>query len=298
MIGPAKHGVRITVQSAETHSPFKNYFEQQQQQQQQRPLEDEWGSQSEDDVFPSLEENRIFIPGITQLTGKRGLVDETIHYTGFLPIEFQPYLSLTQAVLQEEDLSGRYKEDFYLLGSNRRKMKRCGMYFISKQIQNPLRKGSELLKGRNIIVLMCVDNIILLFWSWDISTAYDFEQYLTFNFRTISLSQARWFLGTEIVQNRDDRLLSLLPKSHIEKLGVKFNFEGRSSYPKVPISSGTLICKNQSQDTKSQIQGYQQKIGSIGHAAVSTRPGLSVVRWIHFEIFFKCWSEVVRFIFL
>ena len=35
------------------------------------------------------------------------------------------------------------------------------------------------------------------------------------------------------------------------------------------------MCKNGGQASKSQDQGYQQKIGSIGYAAVSTRPDIS-----------------------
>lgn len=67
----------------------------------------------------------------------------------------------------------------------------------------------------------------------------------------------------------------LSQQSYCEKIGIKFNIEGRTNYPKVPLPPTISISKNQGQATKSQIQGYQQKIGSIGYAAVSTRPDVS-----------------------
>ncbi|KAI1003292.1 hypothetical protein K3495_g4910 [Podosphaera aphanis] len=132
-----------------------------------------------------------------------------------------------------------------------------------------------LMRGRNAIVLVYVDDILLLFWPQDLSVANDFEKYLSSNFKTTSLGEAKWFLGIEIIRDKENKRLWLSQRSYIERLGENFNLEGRSSYPKVPIPPNISLCKNEHQATKSQNQGYQQKVRSIGHAAVSTRPDVA-----------------------
>lgn len=65
------------------------------------------------------------------------------------------------------------------------------------------------------------------------------------------------------------------PRSYCEKLGHKFDLQERSVYPKVPLPQSVTITKNEGDATKAQIKGYQQKVGSIGHSAVSTRPDVA-----------------------
>ena len=132
-----------------------------------------------------------------------------------------------------------------------------------------------LMTGRNVIILFYVDDILLLYWPQDIYIAQEFDCFLSSRFKTTCSGEAKWFLGINIIRDKINKRLWLSQQSYCEKIGIKFNIEGRTNYPKLPLPPSINVSKNQKQATKSQIQGYQQKIGSIGYAAVSTRPDVA-----------------------
>ena len=132
-----------------------------------------------------------------------------------------------------------------------------------------------LMRNRNVILLIYVDDLILLYWPLDAAIANDFENNLSSHFKTTIIGEARWFLGVEIIRNKTLGKLWLSQRSYCEKLGSKFDVKGRSTYPKVPLPPSSTMVINEARATKSQIKGYQQKVGSIGYAAVSTRPDIA-----------------------
>ncbi|KAI0996370.1 hypothetical protein K3495_g11810 [Podosphaera aphanis] len=117
-----------------------------------------------------------------------------------------------------------------------------------------------LMRGENTTLLIYLNDMILLFWPYDKCVAGKFESFLSSNFKMTSSEKIRVCLSQEL---------------YGQKLGIQFDLEGRKSYPKVPLPQGVVLCKNEGIATKSQIRGYQQKVGSIGHAAVSTRPDIA-----------------------
>ena len=131
------------------------------------------------------------------------------------------------------------------------------------------------MRAHNAILLIYVDDLILLYWPTDVYVANEFEKKPSSNFKLTSIGEAKWFLGIEIIRDRKNKRVWISQRFYCEKLGKKFNIEGRNSHPTIPLPQTTIICKNEGQASKSQIQGYQQKVGSLGYAAMSTRPDIS-----------------------
>ncbi|KAI0997575.1 hypothetical protein K3495_g10612 [Podosphaera aphanis] len=132
-----------------------------------------------------------------------------------------------------------------------------------------------LMKGRNMLIIFYVDDLILIYWPSDKLIADEFDLHLSSIFETTFLGEAKWFLGIQMIRDKKVKKLWLSQESYCSKIGVKFEITGREKYPATPLPSSSTFIENKEQATKSQIKGYQIKVGSIGHAAVSTRPDIA-----------------------
>jgi hypothetical protein len=101
----------------------------------------------------------------------------------------------------------------------------------------------------------------------------DFEQKLRAKYEVRELGKAKHFLGIRIVQDRSDRKLWLLQDSYIDKIAKKFHIKP-TKIPKTPLLSTDLV-KYEGKATNSQIQGYQQKVGTLNFPANITRPDIT-----------------------
>ncbi|KAI0995883.1 hypothetical protein K3495_g12298 [Podosphaera aphanis] len=129
-----------------------------------------------------------------------------------------------------------------------------------------------LMKGCNMLIIFYVEDLILIYWPSDKLIADEFDLHLSSIFETTFLGEAKWFLGIQMIRDKNIKKLWLSQESYCSKIGVKFEITGRENYPATPLPSSSTFIENKEQATKSQIKGYQIKVGSIGHAAVSTRP--------------------------
>ena len=132
-----------------------------------------------------------------------------------------------------------------------------------------------LMEGHGMWILFYVDDIILIYWPHDEVKAQQFREYVSKRFEITYAGEAKWFLGLEIRRDRVKKKLWLSQKSYIEKLGTKFNITGRTKYSSVPIPPNTKNVPNSLQASPSAIKGFQIMVGSIGHAAIATRPDIA-----------------------
>ena len=84
-----------------------------------------------------------------------------------------------------------------------------------------------LMKGRKMIIIFYVDDLILLYWPLDRLVADNFDMHLSSNFETTFLGEAKWFLGIQIVRDKLEKKLWLSQESYCEKIGAKFEVIGR-----------------------------------------------------------------------
>ena len=76
------------------------------------------------------------------------------------------------------------------------------------------------------------------------------------------------------MRDRESHKLWLCQDSYIEKIAHQFHVDTEEKAPRVPLATNELQpCLNEA--TTSEIQLYQQKIGSIGYVAVVTRPDVA-----------------------
>ncbi|CAM8981667.1 unnamed protein product [Rhodiola kirilowii] len=93
------------------------------------------------------------------------------------------------------------------------------------------------------------------------------------------LGKARKILGMIIERNRSDRFLKIHQKPYLEKVIAKYGNMNSKSV-KVPLAPHFLLSKSQSPKTDSEIVRmetvpYENVIGSLMYAMISTRPDLS-----------------------
>lgn len=142
--------------------------------------------------------------------------------------------------------------------------------------------GLEQVPG--IECLFICDYMLLFFFVDDIALIYDrrytpqVEEFQAKFFKIYEmryLGQIEWFLGIRITRDRTQPHLSLCQDSYIDKLIAKFNVNVSSKAPGAPLSSHEPLIKNNKQATAQQIHAYQQRVGSINFAAVTSRPDVS-----------------------
>ena len=82
----------------------------------------------------------------------------------------------------------------------------------------------------------------------------------------------QWFLGVEVIRQRDQRLIHLSQLAYIDKIRrLADQTDGRHNTPMAPIE----IKPRHDLAAPSEINRYQRKIGSLLFAAVTTRPDIA-----------------------
>jgi Reverse transcriptase (RNA-dependent DNA polymerase) len=84
----------------------------------------------------------------------------------------------------------------------------------------------------------------------------------------------QWFLGIEILRDRQRRLIWLWQGDYIDKIGKLFVKNDPSAPPVTPMRNKELFPYD-GKATFTSINQYQKKIGSILYAAVITRPDIA-----------------------
>lgn len=136
----------------------------------------------------------------------------------------------------------------------------------------PITGVNCLFKGKGLILFFYVDDICLLYRPEDKESANHFVSQLVSVYQMRLLGELAWFLNIRITRDRAKRELYLCQDSYISKLRVKFNLQPKPH--STPLPQDDLISAT-TQASEQEIYAYQQRIGSINFAAVTSRPDIA-----------------------
>ena len=125
-----------------------------------------------------------------------------------------------------------------------------------------------------MVLFFFVDDIAVIYDRRHIQKVEEFQYRFFQAYEMRYLGEIQWFLGIRIARDRKSRRLSLCQDSYINKLISKFHVKTTYKAPGAPLSIEEFR-KNPEQASAEQILAYQQRIGSINFAAVTTRPDIA-----------------------
>lgn len=123
---------------------------------------------------------------------------------------------------------------------------------------------------QSVLVVFYVDDVIIAHRKKDDDAVTQLTTHLHKKYQITGGDPVQWFLGIEIIRNRDTRQIWLSQTSYIEKIAKLADKQTR--YP-TPIGSEELKPR-QTLALPHEIHWYQKKIGSLLFAAISTRVDL------------------------
>ncbi|KAI0992677.1 hypothetical protein K3495_g15508, partial [Podosphaera aphanis] len=123
-------------------------------------------------------------------------------------------------------------------------------------------------------LIFYVDDIMVSFYQVDTDKADQFDLALSQAFEVRRMPDDSYFLGIRIVRERITKRLWLSQDMYIESLKKSFNVTDQEKSPKTPLPAASLL-PYQGTATQAQIKGYQQKVGKINFAAVTTRADIA-----------------------
>ena len=131
-----------------------------------------------------------------------------------------------------------------------------------------------LFSNQHTLLFFFVDDIVLIFDRQFNKEVDNFQAQFFRRYEMRHLGELEWFLGIRITRDRPNRRLWLCQDSYICKLVSKFkiNTDTRSPGSLLPTE---ILTKNTEQATPQEIYLYQQRVGSINFAAVTTRPDVA-----------------------
>jgi hypothetical protein len=112
-----------------------------------------------------------------------------------------------------------------------------------------------------------VDDIIILSKPQDKAHMLSFKDALIRKYTMREIGDMQWFLGIQIIHDRNTRRLWLCQDLYIDKIVKRYGLETQK-LPKIPLSEA--LSQNKDIATPSQIFEYQQKVGSLLYAAIMT----------------------------
>jgi hypothetical protein len=122
-----------------------------------------------------------------------------------------------------------------------------------------------------IIMFFYVDDIVFAFKEHQRETAMGLISQLQIQYDLIGGEYLQWFLGIEILRNREEKLIWLSQSSYIDKIA---NLAETAQSSGTPMSKEELL-PNESIANHEVIPKYQREIGSLLYAAVITRPDIA-----------------------
>ncbi len=122
-----------------------------------------------------------------------------------------------------------------------------------------------------ILVFFYVDDIVFAHRGKDQSLVKQIVKGLRKEFELSGGDPLHWFLGIEIIRDREKKLIWLSQSSYIDKIA---NLAGSKQPDATPMSRDELLPYNDVASS-SQINLYQRKVGSLMYAAVVTRPDIA-----------------------
>ncbi|OAQ57347.2 polyprotein [Pochonia chlamydosporia 170] len=124
-----------------------------------------------------------------------------------------------------------------------------------------------------IIIFFYVDDIVLAYQKGKENEMKYLTDQLQQKYQLTGGNPLQWFLGIEVIRDRDKRLIWLSQSAYIDKI-ANLAIQNPDRWPNVPMSGPELLPYEERASIAS-IRKYQKKIGSILYAAVVTRPDIA-----------------------
>jgi hypothetical protein len=132
-----------------------------------------------------------------------------------------------------------------------------------------------IMRLNGIIVFFYVDDIVFAFHHSKEQEARQVINKLQKHIELTGGDEMKWFLGIQVIRDRQARKLWLSQATYCEKISKLAGQAVRSTKrANTPMTSHELM-PNPGQATATEIRSYQVKIGSLLYAAVITRPDIS-----------------------
>ena len=122
-----------------------------------------------------------------------------------------------------------------------------------------------------IIMFFYVDDIVFAFRKHETETAKGLINQLQNKYQLTGGGDLQWFLGIEILRDRDKKLIWLSQSSYIDKIA---NLAETTQSSSTPMSREELL-PNEDIANHKEVMKYQRKIGSLLYTAVITRPDIA-----------------------
>lgn len=156
-------------------------------------------------------------------------------------------------------------------------------------------------KNKDVILATHIDDILV--FSKTIEDINNLYNKLNKDLQISNLGEVKYYLGIEIIRDRQNRSIKLSQKGFIDNLLNKFN--KTNLYPtKNPLAQGVKLTKNIDQASKEDIKEYQKQIGSLIYLTTATRADLAypiglLARFMsnpglqHFKALSRVWQYLI-----
>ncbi|KAF7565076.1 hypothetical protein PtrM4_045100 [Pyrenophora tritici-repentis] len=123
-----------------------------------------------------------------------------------------------------------------------------------------------------VFIFFYVDDIILASSKRHAEVARKVEEELKQRYNLTGGKDLQWFLGVEVIRDREKRKIWLSQKAYVEKIArLASNKDQRHNTPMARVE----LVAREGLATPGEINLYQRKIGSLLFAAVNTRPDVA-----------------------
>jgi hypothetical protein len=122
-----------------------------------------------------------------------------------------------------------------------------------------------------ILIFFYVDDIVLAFSRQEAQRAQGLVEKMKNRYNLSGGNELQWFLGIEILRDREKRHLWLSQASYIDKISGLATTQPRHD---TPMSLEELL-PHSGDVSRADVQKYQVKVGSLLYAAVITRPDIA-----------------------
>ena len=128
-------------------------------------------------------------------------------------------------------------------------------------------------QDRKVLILFYVDDILLLYHKACEQEAHKLWDQIKERYEVQEQGPVEWFLGIRVIRDRNNRTVTLVHDTYIEKITKKFGLAD-GTFPPTPLPSEELI-KNTEEASRDQIKNYQERVGSALYTAIMLRPDIA-----------------------
>ena len=126
-----------------------------------------------------------------------------------------------------------------------------------------------------MMLFFFVDDIVVIYDKKHAKKVDEFQSKFFEAYEMRHLGEIEWFLGIRITRDRSIRQVRLCQDSYVDKLMTKFNVAMTNRAPGAPLRNVEPLVKNTTQASPQDIHAYQQIVGFINFAAITTRADIA-----------------------